>query len=70
MLHVTFYQLRCWLKCYKSVCYILNNVYSPYIILRNIQFYVLTVYINSVYKIYAVPDDELIDTKHAETRWI
>jgi hypothetical protein len=28
------------------------------------KFYVLTVYINSVHIIYAVPDDELIDSKH------
>jgi hypothetical protein len=33
----------------------------------NFRFYVLTVNINSVHTIYAVPDDESIDTKHVET---
>jgi len=33
----------------------------------NFKFYVLTVNINSVHTIYAVPDDESIDTKHVET---
>jgi hypothetical protein len=36
----------------------------------NFQFYVLTVYINSVHTIFAVPDDESINSKHVETCWV